>query len=153
MSGDKFGYVIYIRTSPEKLWEALTVPEFTRTYWYGSRHDTTWEPGSSWKLVIPDGRIVDAGTVSEAERPRRLGLRWRHELVPDLRAEGYSQCTLVIDQAGEMTKLTVTHEIDQAGSKFIAAVTEGWPLILSSLKSLLETGEALAATSQWPKDM
>jgi uncharacterized protein YndB with AHSA1/START domain len=151
MNKSNFVYAIYIRTTPEKLWDALTQPEFTRLYWCGCRHETTWQPGSSWKLMIPDGRVADAGEVVEVERPHRLVLRWRNEFRPELRAEGYSICTFELEALGDAVRLKITHEIDRPESKFIQAVANGWPTILSSLKSLLETGEALEATKQWPK--
>ena len=70
-----------------------------------------------------------------------------------MRAEGVSQCTWELEPKGDMVKLTVTHEIDNPGSKFIQSISTGWPVILSSLKSLLETGNALEATKHWPKNM
>jgi uncharacterized protein YndB with AHSA1/START domain len=148
MSSDRFVYVTYIRTTPEKLWDALTKPEFTRAYWIGVTHETSWEPGAPWKLKFADGRIADAGEVVEIDKPRRLVLKWRNEFKPELKAEGYSRCTFEIEQAGERgetVKLTVTHEIDTPKSKFIEAVSGGWPIVLSGLKSLLETGNALEA--------
>jgi uncharacterized protein YndB with AHSA1/START domain len=148
-----FVYVSYIRTTPEKLWDALTDPAFTRNYWSGCWHDSTWEAGASWKLMIPDGRVGDSGEVLESDRPRRLVLRWRNQFIPELHDEGDSRCTFEIDRSGETTKLTVTHEMDRADSKLIGAVSNGWPKILSSLKSLLETGEPLAGTKEWPKNL
>src|SRR4051794_38885535 len=100
MSASKFMYVTYIRTTPEKLWEALTEPEFTRLYWCETWHDTSWEPGASWKLMIPDGRVGDAGEVVEIDKPRRLVLKWRNEFQPQLRAEGDSHCTFEIERIG-----------------------------------------------------
>ena len=148
---DKFVYVTYIRTTPEKLWEALTKPEFTKRYWYGTAHDTDWKPGSSWKLMIPDGRVGDSGEILEIDPPRRLVLKWRNEFRPELKAEGYSRCSLDMTQEGEIMKLTVTHEIDKTGSQFIEAISGGWPKILANLKSLLETGRVLEETRIWSK--
>ncbi len=153
MSKDTFVYVTYIRTNPEALWDALTKPEFTRLWWCETTHETTWEPGSSWKLMIPDGRVADSGEVMEIERPRRFVLRWRNEFMPEVRAEGYSVCRFELEPAGDAVKLTVTHEMDRPGTKFIGNVSNGWPAILSSLKSLLETGDSLEATKHWPKGM
>ncbi|HTO82754.1 MAG TPA: SRPBCC family protein, partial [Methylomirabilota bacterium] len=138
MPNDTFIYVTYIRTTPEKLWEALTQPEFTRAYWGGVVHDCSWQAGAPWRLMFADGRVGDTGEVVEVDRPRRLVLKWRNEFRPELKAEGYSRATLELEPQGEIVKLTVTHEIDRTGSKFIAAVSGGWPGILSSLKSLLE---------------
>lgn len=153
MSNSKFVYVIYIRTTVEKLWEALTKPEFTRQYWVGCMEESTWKAGGPWKLMIPDGRVADAGEILEIERPKKLVLKWRNEFIPELRTEGYSRCTMELEAQGDTVKLTVTHEMDKPNSKFIASVSNGWPAILSSLKSLLETGDSLEATKHWPKNM
>jgi uncharacterized protein YndB with AHSA1/START domain len=140
---DRFVYVTYIRTTPETLWDHLTKPEFTRVYWHGVSSESDWKPGSPWKLTYSDGRVADTGEVVEVERPRRLVLKWRNEYRPELKAEGYSRATFDLEPIGDMVKLTVIHEVDRAGSKFIEAVSQGWPIILSSLKSLIETGRAL----------
>lgn len=152
-SRPKFVYTIYIRTTPEKLWDALTRPEFTRQVWCGTWQDCAWTPGASWKLMIPDGRVGDSGEVVEIDRPRRLVLRWRNEFIPELRAEGYSVCTFEMEPTGDTVRLQVTHEIDRPESKLIDGVSKGWPPILSSVKSLLETGESLEMTRNWPKGM
>ena len=148
-----FIYVIYIRTTAEKLWDALTKPEFTRQYWVGTWQDSTWQPGSSWKLMRPDGGVADAGEVLEIDKPRKLVLRWRNEFVPEMRAEGYSRCTMELETQGDKVKLTVTHTMDKPDSKFIKAVSTGWPGILSGLKSLLETGKSFEGADRWPKGM
>lgn len=132
-----------IRTTPAKLWTALTAPEFTRQYWFGISLESEWKRDSSWRMVGSDGQVMDGGKVEEVDPPRRLVLSWRNEFMPDLKAEGYSRATFDLEQQGDMVKLTVTHEIDRQGSKFIQAVSGGWPKILSSLKSLLETGKPL----------
>jgi uncharacterized protein YndB with AHSA1/START domain len=147
----KFVYVTYIRTTAEKLWEALTEPEFTRQYWYGTHHESEWAPGSAWKIVFPDGKIADAGEVLEADWPHRLVLKWQHQIMPELKAEGYSCATYELEPMGDTVKLTVTHEMSMHDSKFIAEVSTGWPTILSSLKSLLETGTALEKTGKLPE--
>jgi uncharacterized protein YndB with AHSA1/START domain len=149
----KFVYVTYIRTTMPKLWEALTGPEFTRQFWYEAVHECDWKAGSPWRLKTPDGRTADAGEVLEADPPRRLVLSWRHEITPEMKAEGFSKMTWLLEAQGDMVKLTVTHEIDRPGSKFIEAVSGGWPIILASLKSLLETGQSLEATRKWPEGM
>ena len=143
----------YIRTTPEKLWKALIDPEFTRRFWNETWQDCEWKPGATWRLMIPDGRVADAGEVVEIEPQRRLVLRWRNEFMPELREEGYSRMTYEIEKKGESVKLTVIHEMERGGSKLIDAVSGGWPMILSSLKSLLETGQALEETKRWPKGM
>ncbi len=139
-AASRFVYVTYIRTTPEKLWSALTSAEFAQQYWLGIRPEADWKVGGAWRLTRPDGRVVDAGEVVEFEPTHRLAIRWRHELTPELHAEGWSVCTMELEPTGEAVKLTVTHSIDRADSKFIGAVSGGWPQILSNLKSLLETG-------------
>jgi uncharacterized protein YndB with AHSA1/START domain len=104
---DKFLYVTYIRTSPEKLWDALTKPEFTRAYWFGVTHDCDWHVGSPWRMSYADGRVTDAGEVVEIDRPRRLVLKWRNEWKPELKAEGYSRATF--EQARDRPRWLETH--------------------------------------------
>lgn len=140
---DQFIYVTYIRTTPEKLWQALTDPAFIRQYWFGMTVDCVWTKGAPWSLKFEDGRVADTGEVVEIDPPRRLVLKWRNEFRPELKEEGYSRCVMEIEPKGELVKLTVTHSIEKEGSKFVAAVSGGWPQVLSSLKSLLETGTAL----------
>jgi uncharacterized protein YndB with AHSA1/START domain len=153
MAESRFVYVIYIRTTPERLWQALLDPEFTRKYWVETWQDCQWKPGASWKLMIPDGRVGDAGEVLEIDPQKRLVLSWRCEFMPDIRAEGYSRMTYELEPQGDAVKLTVIHEMEQSGTKFIDSVSLGWPHILSSLKSLLETGEPLEGTRRWPEGM
>ncbi len=141
MTGSTFVYVTYIRTSPDRLWTALTSREFNHRYWLGAHQESDWKAGSPWKLVYPDGRVTDAGEVVEVDPPRRLVLRWQNEFRPELKAEGYSRCAFEAEPTGDAVKLTVTHTIERDDSKFIRAVSGGWPMILSNLKSLLETGE------------
>jgi uncharacterized protein YndB with AHSA1/START domain len=138
----RFVYVTYIRTTPERLWSALTSPEFVQQYWRGARPDADWKVGGSWKLVV-DGQVWDAGEIVAFEPFKRLGIRWRHEIKPEFKAEGWSLCTMEIEPVDEVVKLTVTHSLEREGSKFIDAVSEGWPQILSNLKSLLETGSVV----------
>jgi uncharacterized protein YndB with AHSA1/START domain len=153
MADSRFVYVTYIRTTPEKLWRALIEPEFTRRYWVETWQESDWKPGSSWQIMIPDGRVADSGEILEIEPERRLVLKWRNEFVPEMHADGYSRMTYELEQQGDMVKLTLIHEIDKPESKLINGVSNGWPMILASLKSLLETGESLEATRRWPKAM
>jgi uncharacterized protein YndB with AHSA1/START domain len=153
MAESQFVYVTFIRTTPEKLWQALTESEFTRQYWMATTQESDWKPGASWRIAKPDGGTADSGEVIEIEPHRRMVLSWRNELFPEMTAEGYSRLTYELEQKGEAVKLTVTHEMDKSESKFIKAVSNGWPPILASLKSLLETGESLEATRRWPEEM
>lgn len=147
----RFVYVTFIRTTLEKLWRALMEPEFTRQYWVETTQESTWEPGASWKLLKPDGSVADSGEVVEIEPQKRLVLTWQNHMFPEMTAEGFSRLTYEIEDKGDSLKLTVTHEMDVKDSKLIGAVSGGWPHILSSLKSLLETGESLESTRVWPK--
>lgn len=152
MSKASFVYVTFIKTTAEKLWQALTEPEFNRQYWYGAYQVTDWKKGSPWKILFADGRTADAGEILEIERPRRIVIKWRNEFMPDLKAEGYTRCTIEIEPNGEVMKLTIRHEAEKEGPhKFIAAVADGWPSILASLKTLLETGKALPGTDLLPE--
>jgi uncharacterized protein YndB with AHSA1/START domain len=151
MADSRFVYVTYIRTTPQKLWQALIEPEFTRQYWCATWLESEWKVGASWKSMIPDGRVGDAGEVLEIEPGRRLVLSWQNQFMPELREEGFSRMTYELEEQGEVVKLTVIHEMDRPDSKLITGVSNGWPNILASLKSLLETGESLEATRHWPK--
>jgi len=153
MADSQFVYVTYIRTTPQKLWQALIDPEFTRQIWCDTWQDCDWKPGSSWRLMIPDGRVGDSGVVLEIDPERRLVLSWENQFIPELKAEGHSRMTYTIEPQGEMVKLTVLHEHPKPDSKLISGVSSGWPMILCSLKSLLETGQALEATRHWPEGM
>jgi len=151
MARSTFVYVTYIRTTQEKLWSALTDAEFMKQYWFGFHCESRWTPGSSWKMISADGRIFDAGEIIEAEPPRRLVIRWRHEITPELKAEGESRCTMELESSGAAVKLSITHTIEREPSKFISAVSGGWPRIVCNLKSLLETGSVALTSKDFPK--
>ncbi len=136
-----FVYVTFIRTTPEKLWSALTSPEVMKEYWFGMHQEAEWKAGAPWRLVYSDGRVADTGEVVEIDPPRRLVLKWRNEWKPELKSEGYGRCTIELEPIDGAVKLTIAHVMDRPESKFIEAVSGGWPRILSNLKSLLETGE------------
>jgi len=153
MADSRFVYVTYIRTTPEKLWQALIDPEFTRKYWCNTVQESSWQPGASWRIMIPDGRVADSGEVVEAVPHKRLVLTWRNEFNAELREEGYSRLTYELEPIGATVKLTLIHEMDRPDSKLIDAVSQGWPHLMASLKSLLETGESLVETREWPKGM
>jgi uncharacterized protein YndB with AHSA1/START domain len=144
MARSTFVYVTYIRTTPERLWSALTKDvEFMKEYWFGMHCESQWTPGSPWKLVSPEGQTFDAGEIVEAEPPRRLVIRWQHQHKPELKTEGASLCTIELEPSGPAVKLSISHTIERDPSKLIAAVSGGWPKILANLKSLLETGSAV----------
>jgi uncharacterized protein YndB with AHSA1/START domain len=103
MAKSTFVYVTYIRTTPQKLWSALTDVEFMKQYWFGVHCESEWTAGSSWKLVYPDGRNTDAGEIVEAEPQRRLVIRWQHQDEPELKAEGESHCTMELVACGQFS--------------------------------------------------
>ena len=151
MARSTFIYVTYIRTTPEKLWSALTTDvDFMKQYWFGVHCQSEWTAGSSWKMVSGNGQILDAGEILEAEPPRRLVIRWQHQTRPELKAEGDSLCTMELEPSGTAVRLSITHSIEREPSKLIEAVSGGWPKILSNLKSLLETG-SIALQEAYPK--
>jgi uncharacterized protein YndB with AHSA1/START domain len=143
MARSTFVYVSYIRTTPEKLWSALTDAEFMKQYWFGVHGESKWSAGSPWKSVSPHGQVLDAGEIVEAEPPRRLVIRWQHQDKPELKAEGESLCTIELEPSGTAVKLCITHTIEREPSKLIEAVSGGWPKVISNLKSLLETGSTV----------
>ncbi|HEY2622367.1 MAG TPA: SRPBCC family protein [Dyella sp.] len=151
MTRSTFVYVSYIRTTPEKLWAALTDAEFMKQYWFGMHCESAWTPGSPWTMVSGDGQIFDAGAIVEAEPPRRLVIRWQHQNKPELKAEGDSLCTMELEPDGTAVKLSITHTIERSPSKLIEAVSGGWPKVISNLKSLLETG-AIALQQPYPSE-
>jgi uncharacterized protein YndB with AHSA1/START domain len=148
----KFVYVTLIKTTPEKLWAALTDPEFTQQYWFGTRVKSDWKIGSPlsyhWR-----GQISDEGTILECDPPRRLAYTFHHLLDDDMRQELPSRVTFIIEPLksksgpqGDTVRLTVTHEDFPPDSNIFPAISNGWPSILSGLKTLLETGKPLDLT-------
>ncbi len=159
MSQTEFRYVTYIRTTPEKLWRALTEPVFIRRYFGGGGPDSEWKVGSPvrWKISA-DGEYHDWDQhVLESEPYRRLSYTW-HNYQPEmaemfgwsdgklaeLQKEKRSKVTFEIEPAQSAVRLTVTHDDFEPDSEMLKGISEGWPAILSDLKSLLETGETLS---------
>jgi uncharacterized protein YndB with AHSA1/START domain len=151
MAESEFVYVTYIRTTAEKLWQALTEPEFTRKFWVDTVQECEWKQSATWTLRVPDGRAADTGEVVEIDRPRKLVLTWQNHLFPECEAEGFSRMTYLLEANGKVVKLTLTHTMEKKNSVTIGKVSNGWPHLLASLKSLLETGESLPGTDKWPE--
>ncbi len=139
-------FEIYIRTTPERLWEAITDPALRRQYNFGVGVESTWTPGSAYvgtagpETVSPGTRIVE-GENLEVERPRRLVQSFRAVWSEEARAEGTSRVTWEIEPVGDSCRLTVTHDQLREGAS--PELYGGWPMVLSGLKTLLETGERL----------
>lgn len=142
MSKPEFVYVTYIDTTPEKLWQALIEPEFQRRYWGGYSVLSSWKLGAKVTLG-KDGKINDEGEVLAIDPPRRLSYSWHVLHDEEMRKEGPSRVTFEIEQRGKVVKLTVTHTGFKEGSKVLPAISGGWPLVLSSLKSLLERDQPI----------
>src|SRR5262249_25664249 len=121
MADSRFVYVTYIRTTAEKLWQALIQPEFTRRYWVGTWQESDWKPGASWRIVASDGRVFDSGEVIEIDPPRKLVLSWQNQFRPELKAEGATRATFLLEPQAEAVKLTVIHESNVPESKMIEA--------------------------------
>jgi uncharacterized protein YndB with AHSA1/START domain len=139
MSKSTFVYVTYIRSTPDKVFKALTDAEITRQYW-GHENISDWKPGSEWKHRDPkSGALRIIGEVVESKPPGRLVITWASPENPDKR----SRVTFETETVADMVKLTVTHEDLEAGSEMDKGIRFGWPRVLSSLKSYLETGKPL----------
>jgi uncharacterized protein YndB with AHSA1/START domain len=147
--------VTYIATTPEKLWNALIDPETTKQYWARHRNVSDWQVGSPWRHEeYDDASSVDiSGTVLETVPPSRLVLSWAF---PDDDAADPAKCSRVsfeIAPYDDVVKLTVTHDELERDSKMQHGITFGWPVVLSNLKTLLETGQALPdADRSWKCD-
>lgn len=158
MGTAEFVYVTYIKTTPEKLYRALTEPEFIAQYFEGTGPSSDWKPGSpiTWKIEA-DGESHDWGQrVLEAEPGKRLSYTWHNyepemakyypewtgERLAELRAEPVSKVTFDIEPAGDGVKLTVVHDGFASETEMLKSLRQGWPGILSNLKSVLETGSA-----------
>jgi uncharacterized protein YndB with AHSA1/START domain len=138
-------YSVFIRATPEQVWDGITKPEFTTRYFHGTKIDSTFEPGAPYLSVAGDGgeTLVD-GEVLESDPPRMLKHTWRALYDPETASEPHSRVTWEIEpQDGGVTKLTVTHDQLEAAPKTAVSVAGGWSYVLSGLKTLLETGEPL----------
>jgi uncharacterized protein YndB with AHSA1/START domain len=141
MSKPEFVYVTYIETTPEKLWEALTSSEFSKRYWWDTSVVSDWKVGSPVALEWR-GKVTDTGVIVEADPPQRLSYTWSNTS-EEFRNERPSRVTFALERYGKLVKLTLTHEDFERGSKMLQGISKGWPAIMSSLKSLLESGQAL----------
>jgi uncharacterized protein YndB with AHSA1/START domain/DNA-binding transcriptional ArsR family regulator len=156
----EFVYTTYIRTTPEQLWRGLTDPAFTRRYW-GLAMESDWKAGSTVTVQLDRGNVTvadPAQVVLESDPYRRLSYTW-HTFTPEwaaaydiseehrakFAAEPRSTVTFEIEPMGDYVRLTVVHDGFEPGSAVLAGISQGWPMLMSSLKSLLETGDVLAA--------
>jgi DNA-binding transcriptional ArsR family regulator/uncharacterized protein YndB with AHSA1/START domain len=161
MEKPSFVYTTYIRTTPERLWQALTEPAFTKRYW-DTTFETDWTVGSTMVWDNHGARIADPGqVVLESDPYRRLSYTWHtftpelgdaigfsDELLATLAAEPRSKVTFEIEPAGDAVKLIVVHDGFEPGSKVAESVSIGWPQAIANLKTLLETGECVRIESR-----
>ena len=139
-------YTTYILATPERVWEGLTDPQFTKEYWGGLRIDSDWQPGSTVSHLREDGGPALQGEVLAAEPGRLLSYTFHLLISEKHRQDSPSRVTFEIEPMGPVVKLTVTHDRFEPGSATYETTRYGWPAILSSLKSLLETGRPLPFT-------
>ena len=143
MDKAEFVYVTYISATPEKVWNALLDPKMTEQYW---QHENVsdWKAGSKWEHRAFDGKrtLRLVGKVVESSPPRRLVLTWAFP-EDEKREDKHTRVTFDIEKVGDVVRLTVTHDRLEPGSKMLEGIRGGWPKVLSSLKSLLETGKPL----------
>jgi uncharacterized protein YndB with AHSA1/START domain len=146
-------YVTYIAATPEAVFEALTKPEFTRRYFGGFAIDVEPRAGGAFRMLAPDGSVHIAGTVVDWTPPHRFACTWTMVSMPQY---ALPDCLVTYDivQAGESVRLTMTeaHQWDIPDA-ILSGGRAGWPAILSSLKSLLETGKPLSVKMEPPKEM
>jgi uncharacterized protein YndB with AHSA1/START domain len=143
MSKPEFVYTTYIETTPEKLWHALTDGDFTECYWFGYRVASDWEIGSPY-MFAKQGVASVEGKVLLSDPPKRLSYTW-DPCTPDAKRERTSRVTFDLEPRGKVVKLTVAHDNLDEGGKTLRDISGGWPMVIASLKSLLETGRALPA--------
>lgn len=142
-------YVTYIAATAQKVWEALTSSEFTTRYFFGRSVESDWREGSPWLLRMPDGRVDVKGTVREAKKPHRLSVTWNVDWMKEA-----PECfvTYEIEDTGNgVVRLTMTEEHPTAIPRaWLEGGRKGWPMILSGLKSLIETGKPLGLPTPMP---
>jgi uncharacterized protein YndB with AHSA1/START domain len=147
-------YVTYIAAAPEKVWQALTDPAFTRRYFGNLAVDVEPRTGGAFRMLHADGRVHISGEVVDWSPPRRFSCTWVVEGMPGFADLPACLVTYDIEQAGDAVKLTMTEahswDIPEA---ILSGGREGWPAILSSLKSLLETGKSLVIIMEPPKEL
>ncbi|HEX6866042.1 MAG TPA: SRPBCC family protein [Caulobacteraceae bacterium] len=144
MTQPDYVHVIYIRADPQRIWEALTSPDETEKFWFGERCQADWSQGAQMRFANADNSRGFFGEVLETDPPKRLVFTFRHNSAAE-HPEGPSVVTYELEEADGRTKLTVTHARFHEDGELRRSISGGWPLVLSSLKSYLETGEPLAA--------
>jgi uncharacterized protein YndB with AHSA1/START domain len=145
MSKPVFVYVTYIAAPPERVFEALTKPELSVKFWYGYRVQADGGRGARMTAHNPAGKLVHDDPIIESDPPRKLVYGWK-PLYKDLPDEKPSRVTFLLEPFKDQTRLTVTHDEFDEGSRMFEMISKGWPAVLSSLKSFIETGRGLEST-------
>jgi uncharacterized protein YndB with AHSA1/START domain len=138
----KFVYVTYIRSTREKVWHALTDGATTRAYWFGYRIESDWKVGGPLRFYNPEDQLAHDDKLLAYDPPSTLSYGWK-PLMKGFEEETESRVTFTLEQIDDQVKLTMVHDEMMPGGKMLDAVSTGWPGVISSLKSLLETGKAL----------
>jgi uncharacterized protein YndB with AHSA1/START domain len=147
-------YTIYIAATPEQVWQALTSAEFSRKYFFGNAVEVDLKIGGAYIVRAPDGALHISGEVLECDRPKKLSITFNVNWPELIEKLGPTLVSYEIEPAGDAVRLTMTESHDRPLSDdILSGGREGWPAILSSLKSLLETGEALVVKMQPPQRM
>jgi len=139
----EFVYTTYIETTADKLWHALTDGDFTARYWFGHRVASDWKVGSTYRFAKQGNPSIE-GKVLESDPPRRLVYTW-DPCSEEAKRERTSRVTFDLEARGNIVKLTVTHDNLDEGGKTYRDISGGWPMVIASLKSMLETGRPLPA--------
>ena len=141
MSKPDFVYVTYIETTPDELWQAITDGDFTERYWFDHRVASDWSVGSDYRFTLTGEKRLE-GKVLISDPPRKLAYTW-NGCTEEFRRERTSRVTFELELRGNVVKLTLTHDnLDEAGVTH-RGISEGWPMVLANLKSLLENGKTL----------
>ena len=148
MSKPEFVYMAVIAAPPEEVWQALTTPEFTRQYWHDTRVRSTYEPGASIEFLNEDDSVGVAGEILHANHPNELAYTWQFTGADSVaRDDPPSRVTFKLESIRAGTRLTVIHDKLEEGSQTATMVAFGWPHVISGLKTLLETGNAVDFTT------
>ena len=147
MSKPEYVYVTAIAAPPETVWKALTTAEFTRQYWHKTRITSDLKVGSPIRFFVDDDEVVCEGEVLVADRPNKLSYTWAFPKNPAQKNEPPSRVTFLIEKIGQGSKLTVVHDRFEEGSEIYKLVSNGWPLVIAGLKTLLEGGKAVDFTA------
>lgn len=137
-----FVYVTYIASTPDKVWQALTDPAMTEQYWFGYRVAANGRAGDYMTATDPTGKLIHRDAIIESDPPRRLVYAWR-SLLDEFKDERPSRVTIELTPLKDQVRLTLVHDDFDDGSKMFESISRGWPAVLSSLKSFLETGRGL----------